>query len=97
MREDFGSDFISIQDDEGNDYELEHLDTIEIDGVFYLAFLPADISEDDERYGLIIMKQEEENGEDFLVVPDDEELMFVHDKFMERLFGDTEEDDLSEE
>ena len=33
----------------------------------------------------------------FLVVPDDEERMFVHDKFMERLLGDTEEDDLSEE
>ena len=88
MSEDFGSDFITITDDDGNQYELEHLDTLEIDGVFYLAFLPADIDEDDERYGIIIMKQETEDGESYLVVPEDEELDFVYQRFMERLFED---------
>ena len=51
MNEDYGNDFISISDDEGNAYELEHLDTIEHNGVFYLAFLPADMDENDENYG----------------------------------------------
>lgn len=88
MSEEFGSDFITITDDDGNQYELEHLDTLEIDGVFYLAFLPADIDEDDERYGIIIMKQETEDGESYLVVPEDEELDFVYQRFMERLFED---------
>ena len=94
MSEEYGSDFISISDEEGNTYELEHLDTIEIDGVFYLAFLPADLDEDDENYGLLIMKQEtDENGEAYLSVPEDEELDFVYDRFMERLFSDDEEDE----
>ncbi|MBE6949322.1 MAG: DUF1292 domain-containing protein [Ruminococcaceae bacterium] len=88
MSEEYGSDFITITDDEGNAYQLEHLDTLEIDGVYYLAFLPADIDEDDERFGFIIMKQEEENGESYLVVPPDEEADFAYQRFMERLFAD---------
>ena len=91
MSEEFGSDFITITDDDGNQYALEHLDTLEIDGVFYLAFLPADVDEDDERYGIIIMKQETENGESYLVVPGDEELDFAYQRFMERLFEDEDE------
>ena len=93
MNEGYGSDFISISDDEGNDYELEHLDTIEIDGIFYLAFVPADISEEDERYGLIIMKKEESDGEEYLVVPEEDELNFAYEKFMEQLFSDASEDE----
>jgi hypothetical protein len=38
MSEEFGSDFITITDDDGNQYELEHLDTLEIDGVFIWPF-----------------------------------------------------------
>ena len=96
MSEEYGSDFITITDDEGNQYELEHLDTLEIDGVFYLAFLPADVDEDDERYGIIIMKQETEDGESYLVVPKDEEMDFVYQRFMERLFADEDEDEDAE-
>ena len=92
MSEEFGSDFITITDDDGNEYALEHLDTLELDGVYYLAFLPADVDEDDDRFGLIIMKQETEDGESFLVVPEDEELDFVYQRFMERLFEDDEDD-----
>ncbi|MBQ6540385.1 MAG: DUF1292 domain-containing protein [Oscillospiraceae bacterium] len=92
MSEEFGSDFITITDDDGNEYALEHLDTLELDGVYYLAFLPADVDEDDDRFGLIIMKQEIEDGESFLVVPEDEELDFVYQRFMERLFEDDEDD-----
>lgn len=91
MSEDFGSDFITITDDEGNQYELEHLDTLEIDGVFYLAFLPTDLDEDDENYGIIIMKQETDNGESYLVIPEDDEMDFAYQRFMERLFDDDED------
>ena len=93
MNEDYGSDFITITDDEGNQYELEHLDTLEIDGVFYLAFLPADLDEDDENYGIIIMKQETDNGESYLVIPEDDEMDFAYQRFMERLFEDDEDED----
>lgn len=88
MSEEYGNDFVTITDDDGNEYVLEHLDTIEVDGVYYLAFIPADVDEDDEKFGFIIMKQETEGGESYLVVPSEEEIEFAYQRFMERLFED---------
>ena len=34
MSEEYSGNIISISDEEGNNYELEHLDTIEMDGVY---------------------------------------------------------------
>ena len=91
MNDEFGSDYYTISDEDGNDYVLEHLDTIEMDGVYYLAFVPADMDPSDSRYGMLIMKNEKgADGDDYLVVPPDEELEKVYGKFMERLFGDEE-------
>ena len=47
MGEDFGSTYITIEDEEGNEFELEQLATMEFNGQEYSAFLPADMSEDD--------------------------------------------------
>ena len=94
MSEDYGNDLITVTDDDGNEFVLEHLDTIEINGQFYLAFLPTDIDEDDEEYGVVILKAIEEDGEDILVELDsDEELDFVFERFTERLSDDSDEDD----
>ena len=96
MSEEYGSDFITISDDGGNEFTLEHLDTIEMEKETYMAFLPADMDEDDEDYGIIILKVIEENGEEILgSVDDDEELDRVYQKFMEILFAD--EDGISDE
>lgn len=92
MSEQFGSDYITVTDDDGNEFELEHLDTIEHEGALYMAFLPADMDENDEDYGMIILKVIEENGEEILATVDDEsEMASVYDTFMQQLFGD--EDD----
>jgi uncharacterized protein YrzB (UPF0473 family) len=89
MNDEYGNDFISISDEEGNEYELEHLDTIEMDGELYMAFLPADIDEDDERFGVVILKVVEEDGEQqFSNIEDEDELDGVYETFMERLFAD---------
>ena len=32
MSEEFGPDFITVTDEDGNEFELEHLDTIEYNG-----------------------------------------------------------------
>ena len=40
MSEEYGANFITVTDDDGNEFELEHLDTIEYNGQTYLAFLP---------------------------------------------------------
>ena len=87
MSEEYGNDYISITDDEGNEFELEHLDTLEYEGQTYMVFLPTDISEDDPEFGYIILKVIEENGEElFGSVDDEDELNRVYDYYMELLF-----------
>ena len=105
MSEEFGPDFITVTDEDGNEFELEHLDTLEYNGQTYMAFFPAvsedaqegepaDIDLDDEEYGLIIMKVVEEDGEELLSTLDsDEELDLIYNQFMERLFADEEMED----
>lgn len=94
MSEEFGPDFISITDEDGNEFELEHVDTIEYNGQIYMAFFPADTGEesgDEEDSGLIILKVVDVDGEEQLSTLDsEEELEAVYDKFMELIF---EEDD----
>lgn len=103
MSEEFGPDFISVTDEDGNEFELELVDTLEHEGVTYYALFPAvaedeesgeplDVDADDEEYGLVIMKVIVENGEELLSTPDsDEELEAVYELFMERFFEDEEE------
>jgi len=97
MSDDYGSDFITITDDEGQEYELELIDSIEYEDERYVLFLPADMDENSEDFGYIILKVFEEDGEEFFgVVEDDEELDSVYDVFMERLFADEDEPDEEE-
>ena len=86
MSETYGDDYITISDEDGNEYTLEHLDTMELNGEYYLAFVPADIDETDENYGLLILKREGPEEDAYLVLPEDDELERVYNKFMERLF-----------
>jgi uncharacterized protein YrzB (UPF0473 family) len=93
MSEDFGPNFITLTDDEGNDIELEYVDALEHNGVTYMAFFPADTgeNEDSEDYGLVILKSIKENGEEFLsTLDDDRELNEVYELFMEQFFADEE-------
>ena len=43
MSEAFGSDYLTIEDEDGNEFELEVLNEFELDGQDYLAALPADM------------------------------------------------------
>lgn len=92
MSEEFGNDIVTITDDEGNEYVLEHLHTLEHKGCYYMAFLPTDLEEDDEDYGLIILKVIVENGEEILgSVDDPDELEEVYELFENVLFDEDEE------
>lgn len=100
MSDEFGSDIVTISDDDGNEFVLEFLHTLEYKGEFYMAFLPTDMDEDDEDYGLIILKVIKENGEEILgSVDDNDELEAVYEEFAKVLFDgeDGEEDDDGEE
>ena len=104
MEDNFGPDFITVTDEDGNDFELELVDTLEHKGITYYAMFPAveedeatgepkDVDADDEEYGLVIMKAIQEDGEELLSTLDsDEELDEVYELFMERFFQDEEEE-----
>ena len=96
MSEEYGANFITVTDDEGNEFELEHLDTMELNGTTYMAFFPAvteEEQEQDEDLGLIFMKVIVENGEELLSTLDtDEEAEMVYNAFMEELFEDEDEE-----
>jgi len=93
MSDEYGSDFITVTDEDGKEFELEHLGTLEREGNTYMAFVPADMDEDDEDFGIIILRAIEENGESLLAdVDDEDELNAVYEQFMEELFDEEEED-----
>lgn len=95
MSEEFGSDFITIIDDDGVEFELEVLDSMDYNNQTYVAFLPADMDEEDPDYGIIILRSVlDENGDElFESIDDDDELQDVYEKFSILLFDDEEEED----
>ena len=97
MSEEFGPNFITLTDEDGNEIELEYVDAIEVDGQTYMAFFPTVDDEADEaaaeEVGLVILKSITENGEELLSTLDsDEELNRVYDLFMELLMDDEDGD-----
>ena len=91
MADQYGSDFISIVDDDGNEFELEVLSTLEYDGNTYLAVIPASDSLDELQLEVSILKSVEEGGESILCTIDDEaELQAVYDLIMDELYEEVE-------
>lgn len=96
MNDEFGPNFVTLTDDEGNDIELEYVDALEHNGTTYMAFFPvveedSEDEENEEEYGLVILKSQMENGEEFLVtIGDEEEIDKVYDLFMEQILSDEE-------
>ena len=94
MANDYGSDFMTIVDEDGTEYELEVLSTLEYNGCTYLAVIPADDHDGTLRMEVSILKSVEEDGEDILTAIEDEtELEAVYDLIMDELYEDEEEDD----
>lgn len=96
MNDEFGPNFVTLTDDEGNDIELEYVDALEHNGTTYMAFFPvveedSEDEENEEEYGLVILKSQMENGEEFLVtIDDEEEIDKVYDLFVEQILSDEE-------
>ena len=88
----YGSDFITIVDDDGNEYELEVLSELEYNGCTYLAVIPAADSQENPELEVSILKSVEEDGEDILCAIEDEaELQAVYDLIMDSLYEEEEE------
>ena len=92
MEDQFGSDFITISDEDGTEYELEVLSTLEYNGNTYLAVVPAGDSLEQLQLEVSILKSVEEDGEPLLCAIEDEaELQAVYDLIMDALYEEEEE------
>ena len=93
MEDQYGSDFMTIVDEDGAEYELEVLSTLEDNGCTYLAVIPAG-SDEEEDLEVSILKSIEEDGEPILcAIEDDEELQAVYDLIMDELYAEDDEED----
>ena len=91
MADNYGSDFITIVDEDGTEYELEVLTTVEFNGSSYLAVIPAG---EEFEMEVSILKSVEEDGEPiFCAVEDEAELQAVNDLIMDAIYGEDSEED----
>lgn len=95
MENQYGSDFITIVDEDGTEYELEVLTSVTFNGFTYLAVIPADGSHPElNRLEVSILKSVEEDGEDILcAIEDEDELEAVNNLIMDSLYEDEDTDE----
>lgn len=94
MSEIYGDDFITITDEDGKEYELEVLSTLEYNGSSYLAVVPAQDDESQEELEVSILKKVLEDGEEILCTVDDEdEMEAVYNVMMDLLYEEEPEEE----
>ena len=94
MEDQYGSDFLTIVDEDGTEYELEVLSTLEYDGNTYLAVIPAGKNADDFELEVCILKSVEEDGESILsAIEDEQEFQAVNDLILESLYEEDDDED----
>jgi uncharacterized protein YrzB (UPF0473 family) len=93
MEDMYGSDFMTIVDEDGTEFELEVLTTIEYNGCSYLAVIPADDEKNDPKdLEVSILKSVDEDGESILCAIEDEtELQTVYSLIMDQLYEQEED------
>ena len=92
MSEEYGNDFVTLIDEDGNEVEFEHVDAVEYEGVTYLAFIPAELSVEEDAEVVIMQVVTDENGEELLEgVEDDDIADAVFNIVMERAEAEDEE------
>lgn len=94
MLDRYGSDFMTIVDEDGTEYELEVLSTLEYNGCTYLAVIPAGSEEEEQELEVSILKSEDdEAGEPMLCAIEDEaELEAVYSLIMDQLYEENEDE-----
>ena len=93
MENEYGSDFMTIVDEDGTEYELEVLSSLEYNGFTYLAVIPAS-DEEAQDLQVSILKSVDEDGEPILCAIEDEaELEAVYDLIMDELYAEENEEE----
>ena len=95
MSEEYGDSFVTMVDENGEEFVLEMLESIDYKDRTYTAFLPADMDENDPDYGLVLLRNAvDENGDEvFDTIDDEDELDDVYEQFMRILFDDEDEEE----
>ena len=92
MADHYGSDFMTIVDEDGEEFELEVLTTLDYNGCSYLAVIPA--GEEDTNLEISILQSVEEDGEAILCAIEDEaELETVYQLIMDTLYDESENEE----
>lgn len=92
MEQNYGDDFITITDEDGIEYELEVLATLDYNNSTYLALIPA-MDDESEDLEVSILKSVTEDGEDLLcAIEDATELQTVYNLMMDQLYDEEELD-----
>ena len=92
MENQYGSDFMTIVDEDGTEFELEVLSSLEYNGCTYLAVIPAG-SEEEESLEVSILKSVDEEGEPILcAIEDDQELETVYNLIMDQMYEEEDEE-----
>ncbi len=95
MADQFGSDYMTIVDEDGEEFELEVLTSMDWNGETYLAVIPAGMDEDEEAsLEVSILKSVEEDGEPILcAIEDQQELETIYELIMQQLYEEDSEED----
>ncbi|MBQ3491787.1 MAG: DUF1292 domain-containing protein [Oscillospiraceae bacterium] len=94
MSEQYGSDFITIVDEDGAEFELEVLTTLDYNGATYLAVTIAGAEEAEDLEVSILKSVEEDEDEPILcAVEDEQELETVYNLIMEQLYEEEDDED----
>ena len=94
MSDEYGSDFITIVDEDGTEFELEVLTTLEYNGATYLAVTLA-VDGETEDLEVSILKSVEEDGSDepiLCAIEDEKELETVYNLIMDQLYEEEDEE-----
>ena len=93
MSEEYGSDYITIVDEDGTEFELEVLSTLEWNGATYLAVTLAAGEETEDLEVSILKSVEEDEDEPVLcAIEDERELETVYGLIMEQLYAEDGEE-----
>ena len=94
MADEYGSDFMTIVDEDGTEFELEILSSLEYGGSTYLAVIPAADYDEEPDLEVSILKSVDEDGESILcAIEDEQELETVYNLIMDALYEEEEADE----
>lgn len=81
-------DLVVLVDENGEEVEFEHLDTIELNGSEYVVLLPYEQEDDGsgmEEVVILKIERNEDGDDSFLTIEDDDELDAVFEQFKIRM------------